>query len=297
MVAAAALALSEKDIWVVDSGATHTLVNDVGMLSNPVELPRQRQLRIKGIWDHIMVGTHSGSYQGFARAISGALVPITINNVYFVPELGANLYSSSATHQQQNYGMHLFIDEHNTPQGCISLYPAREVIMLMSKPGTWLLETQRVPDASPAIAQSATADAAASAWPFALGQATGVASAAAAPSPATSQNTEAPAEAPAPVDARLAAHRSQHMRIMHERLGHCHDGALDQWVRRKLVDLPSDRDREFCVACAEGKHRHTAMNKEPRPAAENLLDEVGSDIVGPIRPAGLHGEQHFVIFV
>jgi len=268
---------NSSDIWIVDSGATHTIVSDFDFLSHAEKLGEE-EFEIQGIGNTLMYATHRGIYIGHAPGSTGSLVPIVVHDVYYIEGIGLNLFSATATQKRQRFGLTLGHDNATgVPTAQVNL-PTGENIPLQMADGAWLLKTQR---GTASTSYSRNSRVRGDDDPEYLEE---------------RENRKITFEDPKCSMACTAMSSATQRRILHERFGHINDKYLDEMAAAGIISLPKC-ERPFCAGCLKGKQRKKARNTNARPVAEAPLDEIASDIVGPFKPESRARQKYFVVFV
>ena len=94
------------------------------------------------------------------------------------------------------------------------------------------------------------------------------------------------------------AYVASEIELWHKRLGHIGENALNELVKRNLVNGVTEKSAKikFCDTCIEAKHCRDPF-KGTHQVAKRVLERVHSDVCGPISPTGHDGSKYFVSFI
>lgn len=85
-------------------------------------------------------------------------------------------------------------------------------------------------------------------------------------------------------------------RLWHLRMGHAHPDAVIRYLRSQKGIKLSRRDFIACDECSQGKSSQSPATS-PMYRSTTVLDLVHSDIIGPIHPPTINGNQYILSFI
>ena len=91
----------------------------------------------------------------------------------------------------------------------------------------------------------------------------------------------------------------EHVSLWHQRLGHINEQRIGELVRNKYIgdlDMKHISNIPFCEACAIGKITRVKFQNESSARIGDILEEVHSDVCGPMRTPTFSGKKYFVTF-
>ena len=246
--------MTSRSAWIIDSGATHHMTNQLEALVEVKELTDPKEVSLA---DHSMVGVTMEGTVPLKLRHGGSTVQFDLGEVLYVPDLANNLFS--VAHAMECGISVLFDAARNT---CKFLQHGVVIGTGMRREGLWWLNGETM--VTPGQAQ----------WS----------------------------------GRRFAANSNYETRefmselsLWHHRFGHLGEDALIKIAKQGVVrDLPSTLKgvsmKNKCAGCAEGKQHKESFSKL-RPRAENPLDLVHADTMGPIKPLSIGGNRYILVLV
>lgn len=263
--------------FVIDSGATHHLVNDCNHLLNMQYFQTPKNIRI----------AKKESYL-FAIAV-GRMKLKTVNRldeikeiillkVYFVPELEVNLMSMD---QITSHG--LMVTVRHEYADVVAESTGEIMVTAFRKNQLRVATFYHAPNACPAEMVAMTAEEV-SGDVLEINDLTDLAK----------------IEKSQPLVARYEKLSSSEVAFLwHQRMGHASLEYLKKLKKHSLglenVDF-SNADFSSCTTCQKAKAQHTCGDG-PRRRATTILETSHSDVVGPLKPKGVNDERYVLTFI
>jgi transposase InsO family protein len=258
--------------WILDSGASRHMCNDIDMFVEYIPFPKEhamhdvaigdgRKLKVAGT-GRVRLVAHGCSLDGRPQANI-----ISLMNVLHVPALSANLFSVGCVVQAGHVVQF-------TPQQCNIVDPVGGIVVIQAiraADGLYKVKADHHP------MWSKTTELA--------------------------QVTALLAEVPRPVNDAGA--------LWHQRLGHISESViqhmqqenlvtgLEQYVPSASTGAASEKQlHPFCVACVEGKQHAEGISKNTvATRGTSVLQLVHSDVVGPMKTVSHAGYRYFITFI
>lgn len=247
----------QSELWYVDSGATSHMCRDRHIMKDFVEESSLQVIVANG--DKLST-MGRGTVQVKLR--NGVIK--TISDVYYVPNLTANLLSVSA---MVNKGFRVVFGSGT----CQILDKGVVVASAVLKNGTYVLDTvelESVQCNTKVFSQNSLA-------------------ANAAVKHETYRATPAP-------DATTVATET----VWHRRLAHLNRRSMELLKRGMVSGICYDDSKfEQCISCIEGKKTRLPFPKNSYNRATDILELIHTDLCGPMPCSSLSGAKYFLLFI
>lgn len=258
----------ENNSWYIDSGATNHMCNNKEIMS---ELVMDKSLDVS-------VANGEKLFTGGRGVVRVSLRDSvkTISNVFYVPNLSANLLSVSELARK---GYTVTFDSK-----CCKICDGSTIIATASYVnGTYQLDTSE--NVNKSCMESEVA----------MGSSCVESSACGESSPTEECST---ADQLCRYTAGVSADKMESQEVWHKRLGHLNSRSMSLMKNGMVTGMNySNTNYKNCVACVEEKQNKLPFAKNSMSRSKELLGLVHTDLCGPMEEPSFSGTRYFVTFI